>query len=201
MNWKIISILILLSLVVVFTSQNYEAVKVKFLFWTFEASRAIVLFLAILIGIIVGWAISVAGRKKNRTTIQSVADIFRDEKGKLLPSIKETKRLNQTTIVRFQGVIDSSTIPIISKNIKSEMKIHLDRNILLDFRAATHIDSSTLAYMISLLNQLKEKDRKLGLINTSSDMDNYLDIEKVRSLVHVFKNEKEALKSLMRHKR
>ena len=201
MNWKIISILILLSLVVVFTSQNYEAVKVKFLFWTFEASRAIVLFLAILIGIIVGWAISVAGRKKNRTTIQSVADIFRDEKGKLLPSIKETKRLNQTTIVRFQGVIDSSTIPIISKNIKSEMKIHLDRNILLDFKKAVHIDSSTLAYMISLLNQLKKRDRKLGLINISSEMDNYLDIEKVRSSVHVFKNEKEALKSLMRHKR
>ena len=201
MNWKIISILILLSLVVVFTSQNYEAVKVKFLFWTFEASRAIVLFLAILIGIIVGWAISVAGRKKNRTTIQSVADIFRDEKGKLLPSIKETKRLNQTTIVRFQGMIDSSTIPIISKNIKSEMKIHLDRNILLDFKKAVHIDSSTLAYMISLLNQLKKRDRKLGLINISSEMDNYLDIEKVRSSVHVFKNEKEALKSLMRHKR
>ena len=201
MNWKIISILILLSLVVVFTSQNYEAVKVKFLFWTFEASRAIVSFSTIVIAIIIVWTFSVVGRKKGRTRKQSVVDIFRNEKGELLPSIKEIKRLNQTTIVRFQGVIDSSTIPIISKNIKSEMKIHLDRNILLDFREATHIDSSTLAYMISLLNQLKEKDRKLGLINTSSDMDNYLDIEKVRSLVHVFKNEKEALKSLMRHKR
>jgi anti-anti-sigma factor len=184
--------------VVVFTSQNYEAVKVKFLLWTFEASRAVVLFLAILIGIIVGWAISVAERKKNRTTIQSVADIFRDEKGKLLPSIKEIKRLNQTTIVRFQGMIDSSTIPIISKNIKSEMKMYLDRNILLDFKEAAHIDSSTLAYMISLLNQLKKRNRKLGLINTSSEMDNYLDIEKARSSVHVFKNEKAALKSLMR---
>ena len=164
----------------------------------FEASKAIVLILTILIGIIIGWAISVAGRKKSRTTIQSVADIFRDEKGKLLPSIKEIKRLNQTTIVRFQGVIDSSTIPIISRNIKGEMKIYLDKNILLDFKDATHIDSSTLAYMISLLNQLKKRDRKLGLINTNSEMDNYLDIEKVRSLVHVFKNEKEALKSLMR---
>jgi len=198
MNWKVISILILLLFVVIFTIQNYEAIKVKFLFWTFEASRAIVLVLAILIGIIIGWAISVAGRKKNRTTIQSVADIFRDEKGRLLPSIKEIKRLSQTTIVRFQGMIDSSTIPIISKNIKSEMKRYLDKNILLDFKEATNIDSSTLAYMISLLSQLKKRDRKLGLINTNSDMDNYLDIERVRSLVHVYKNEKEALKSLMR---
>jgi len=198
MNWKIISILILLLFVAIFTTQNYEAVKIKFLFLAFEASKAIVLILTILIGILIGWVISVVGRKKSRTRIQSVVDIFRDEEGKLLPSIKETKRLSQTTIVRFQGVIDSSTIPVISKNIKSEMKLYLDRNILLDFSNATHIDSSTLAYMISLLNQLKKRDRKLGLINTSSEMDNYLDIERVRSIVHVFKNEKEALKSLMR---
>ena len=130
--------------------------------------------------------------------MQSIADIFRDEEGKLLPSIKEIKRLSKTTIVRFQGVVDSSTIPVISKNIKSEMKIYLDRNILLDFKEATHVDSSTLAYMISLLNQLKKSERNLGLINTSSEMDNYLDMEKVRALVHVFKNEKEALKNLIR---
>jgi len=68
----------------------------------------------------------------------------------------------------------------------------------LDFKEAKHIDSSTLAYIISLLNQLKKRDRKLGLINTNSEIDNYLEIEKVKSLVHVYKNEKEALKSLMR---
>jgi len=198
MNWKIISILILLLFVAIFTTQNYEAVKIKFLFLAFEASKAIVLILTILTGILIGWVISIVGRKKSRTRIQSVVDIFRDEEGKLLPSIKETKRLSQTTIVRFQGVIDSSTIPVISKNIKSEMKIYLDRNILLDFREATHIDSSTLGYMISLLSQLKKRDKKLGLINTNSEMDNYLEIEKVKSLVHVYKNEKEALKSLMR---
>jgi len=198
MNWKIISILILLLFVAIFTTQNYEAVKIKFLFLAFEASKAIVLILTILIGILIGWVISIVGRKKSRTRIQSVVDIFRDEEGKLLPSIKETKRLSQTTIVRFQGVIDSSTIPVISKNIKSEMKIYLDRNILLDFREATHIDSSTLAYMISLLSQLKKRDRKLGLINTSSEIEDYLDIERIRSLVHVYKNEKEALKNLMR---
>ena len=198
MNWKIISILILLLFVAIFTTQNYEAVKIKFLFLAFEASKAIVLILTILTGILIGWVISIVGRKKSRTRIQSVVDIFRDEEGKLLPSIKETKRLSQTTIVRFQGVIDSSTIPVISKNIKSEMKIYLDRNILLDFKESTNIDSSTLAYMISLLSQLKKRDRKLGLINTNSEMDNYLEIEKVKSLVHVYKNEKEALKSLMR---
>ncbi|MGB2631134.1 MAG: hypothetical protein WBD17_07915 [Candidatus Omnitrophota bacterium] len=53
-------------------------------------------------------------------------------------------------------------------------------------------------WLNTILSQLKKRDRKLGLINTSSEMDTYLDIERVRSLFHVFKNEKEALKSLMR---
>ena len=198
MNRKIISILILLSLVVVFTTQNYEATKVKFLFWTFEASRAIVLFLTILIGIIIGWAISVVGRKKSRTRIQSVVDIFRDEKGKLLPSIKEFKRLSQATIVRFQGVIDSSTVPIIDIKITDEMREYIDRNIILDFREVTHIDSSTLAYMVSLISQLKKQDKRLGLINTQdTTLESYLEIEGAGLNIHIYKNQKEALKDLI----
>lgn len=198
MNRKIISVVILLLLLVVLSSQNYEAIKIKFLFWAFEARMAVVLFLTMLAGIIIGWGIDAAGRKKSRIRIRSVVDIFKNEKGRLLPSIKAIRRLKKTTIVRFRGMIDSSTIPVISRNIKSEMKISLDRNIILDFKEATHIDSSTLAYIISLLSQLKKRDRKLGLINTNADMENYLDIEKVRPLVHVFKDEKAALESLTR---
>lgn len=63
MNWKLILILTLLLLVVIFTAQNHEVVKVKFLFWSFEASSAFILFLDLLIGIIIGWAICFVGRK------------------------------------------------------------------------------------------------------------------------------------------
>ena len=61
---KTLLILILLIIVVTFTAQNYEMVEVKFLLWTFAASRAIVLFLTLCIGIAVGWIISFVTRKE-----------------------------------------------------------------------------------------------------------------------------------------
>ena len=55
MNWKWILVLILLLLLIIFTTQNYEVVKIKFLFWSFKTSRAIVIFVTLFLGIIIGW--------------------------------------------------------------------------------------------------------------------------------------------------
>jgi len=130
--------------------------------------------------------------------IQFILDIFKDKSGKLLPSIKEIKRLNGTIIVIFQGVIDSSTVPIIGTEITDEMREYIDRNIILDFREVTHIDSSTLAYMVSLISQLKKQNKRLGLINTQdTTLESYLEIQGAGSNIHIYKNQKEALKDLI----
>lgn len=55
MNWKWTVILILLLLLVIFTAQNYEIVKIQFLFWSFQTSRAIVIFTTLIVGILIGW--------------------------------------------------------------------------------------------------------------------------------------------------
>ena len=63
MNWKVTLVLILLLLLVIFTVQNYQVVQIRFLFWGFETSRAIVLFVTLLIGITVGWVLSLIKRQ------------------------------------------------------------------------------------------------------------------------------------------
>lgn len=55
MNWRWIVVLILMVFLVVFAVQNYEMVKIQFLTWSFETSRAIIIFGALIIGIIIGW--------------------------------------------------------------------------------------------------------------------------------------------------
>ncbi|KPJ65686.1 MAG: hypothetical protein AMJ45_04720 [Syntrophobacter sp. DG_60] len=55
MNWKWVIILILLLLLVIFAAQNYEVVKIQFLFWSLKTSRAVVVFSALFIGIVIGW--------------------------------------------------------------------------------------------------------------------------------------------------
>ena len=54
MSLKGVVIFVLLTLVVIFTAQNYEIVKIQFLFWSFEASRATIIFLSLLVGIVIG---------------------------------------------------------------------------------------------------------------------------------------------------
>ena len=49
--------LFLLFLLVIFTIQNAEALEVKFLFWTLTMRRALLLFLVLAIGVLLGWAL------------------------------------------------------------------------------------------------------------------------------------------------
>jgi len=55
MNWKWIIVLILMMLLVIFTTQNYEVVNLQFLLWSFSTSRAIIVFGTLIVGIIIGW--------------------------------------------------------------------------------------------------------------------------------------------------
>ena len=55
MKWQWIIILILLLFLVIFTAQNYEVVKIKFLLWSFTTSRAIVIFSTLIVGLLIGW--------------------------------------------------------------------------------------------------------------------------------------------------
>jgi uncharacterized integral membrane protein len=55
MNVKGIVILILLVALVIFTAQNYEVVEVRFLVWSFVTSRALVIFAAMAMGVVIGW--------------------------------------------------------------------------------------------------------------------------------------------------
>ncbi len=55
MNKKIISILVRIVLVVLFIVQNISVVKITFLFWSIQMSRALLVFFLLAIGIAIGW--------------------------------------------------------------------------------------------------------------------------------------------------
>lgn len=55
MNYRLLISALLGGLVAVFIVQNVEVVEVRFLFWTFAMSRALLLFFFLAAGVIVGW--------------------------------------------------------------------------------------------------------------------------------------------------
>ena len=50
----LIIVLIIIAVVMVFSVQNAIPVAISFLFWKFEASLAIVIFLSVLAGVVIG---------------------------------------------------------------------------------------------------------------------------------------------------
>ncbi len=55
MNFKLVMILILASLAVIFIIQNVAVVEVSFLFWSISMSRALLIFILLVIGFTLGW--------------------------------------------------------------------------------------------------------------------------------------------------
>lgn len=63
MTKKNIIIVILIALVVAFVIQNTQTVEVRFLVWTVTMSRALMILLTLLIGVIAGW---LGGRPRHK---------------------------------------------------------------------------------------------------------------------------------------
>lgn len=65
MKARIFTGLSLLLLVALFTLQNTEIVTIAFLFWHFSLSRALLIFLVLVTGVVVGWVLhGIADRAK-----------------------------------------------------------------------------------------------------------------------------------------
>lgn len=57
MQAKLISILVLIGVSILFIVQNVAVVDIRFLFWSFSVSRVLLLFLAVLVGMLIGWVL------------------------------------------------------------------------------------------------------------------------------------------------
>ena len=77
-TWKWVLILTLMLFLVIFTAQNYKIVEIRFLFWAFSTSRAIVIFATFLIGLIVGWIIGVHNKRIIKSYIFDIKLIYFD---------------------------------------------------------------------------------------------------------------------------
>ena len=55
MNIKLITVLVLAGLAVLFIIQNVTVVDVRFLIWSIQMSRALLMFFLLAAGIVIGW--------------------------------------------------------------------------------------------------------------------------------------------------
>ena len=65
-SFKPIVTLVVIGLVVIFIVQNAAVVEINFLFWSFQISRSLLIFIVICLGIISGWMLSELLKRKKR---------------------------------------------------------------------------------------------------------------------------------------
>jgi lipopolysaccharide assembly protein A len=73
MNYKIILGFLLAGIAVLFIIQNVPSVELTFLFWTISMSRALLMFLILSAGIILGWLLHGRVRRIKTIPIQNKA--------------------------------------------------------------------------------------------------------------------------------
>lgn len=59
---SIVLVVAIIAVIAVFSVQNADPVAISFLFWKFEASLAIVIFLSVLSGVVIAAIISLPGK-------------------------------------------------------------------------------------------------------------------------------------------
>lgn len=74
MNFKSITALILLGLFIVVCLQNVEEIPVRFLFWSFNISKLLLLILTLIVGIFLGMLITYGLKKQKKDIVDPVSD-------------------------------------------------------------------------------------------------------------------------------
>lgn len=143
------------------------------------------------------------GQAKKNNFIQAVGNnikkirlqhFFARADGTAMPYMKAIHETANLIVAQLQGPIDINTVPVVHADFQGKLERYLDKHILLDFKAVTHVDSSTIANLVFLLTQLQQRNRKLGITHIDETLENYITIDKVTSLIRVYKDESEALK-------
>ncbi len=119
-----------------------------------------------------------------------------DDSPFFISSIEEKGKVR---ILRLKGDIGMSAAPEIMK-FKKKIQNRPDfeyKNILVDFKNVTHIDTAAIAEIIAVISELKKSHHKLGVINLNEGFRSELQILKVDKLVVEYPTELDAIKALV----
>jgi anti-anti-sigma factor len=125
-------------------------------------------------------------------------DFFKTGKNSIIPFIEKIEDKDNLHVVRLKGPIDMTTVPQV-ENLIWKARVNrglLNKDILLDFKNVTHIDSSIIALLLMALSDLKHEKHKLVLINIPSEFKDMVAIENLNALFCICDSESDALEHI-----
>jgi len=125
-------------------------------------------------------------------------NLFKRENDELPPQIRSIEDFGKFWVVRFQGRLDKTTVPVNkawSDKYLKEKKV-FDKSIIVDLRDVEHVDSAALAMCVLRLTQFKKFGQKLLIINAPEEFKRLAEIERVAKDIQYYNSEKKAIAAL-----
>jgi len=125
-------------------------------------------------------------------------ELFMGMHGALPSFVEVAEEGKNIRIVRLKGPIDMLTIPGIEKFVRvaRRKKRISKKNILIDFKNVTHVDSSTIAMLLEAISELKHEKYRLILINLTKQLKSLLEILKIERQFYICDSEEKAIQEL-----
>jgi anti-anti-sigma factor len=116
----------------------------------------------------------------------------------LPPFIESIEERDKVRIIHLRGDIVRENIPEIERfrNDLVSAKGSKSKNMILDFKKVTDVDSATLATVILQVQEMKKKHHRVGLANINAEMRGMIEIFKVKDQFLVFNSVEKAVKDL-----
>jgi anti-anti-sigma regulatory factor len=117
----------------------------------------------------------------------------------LLPSfILAVEDIRGVRIVRLQGPVgmELGRLALEAQETSEAVAGAFSRSLLLDFKATTAWDSSTIAYLVQALRRRTAARAKVAIINAPPKLLAELEISRLRDMFPVYSSENEALANL-----
>ncbi len=98
--------------------------------------------------------------------------------------------MSDYTYIEFYGDIDDSVCPRYKKELSELIENNKSKNMVLDFKQVTFIDSSGIGLILGRYNQLKSHKRKLYVNETNSHINKLFKISGIYTIIENFSKEK-----------
>lgn len=106
----------------------------------------------------------------------------------------EIKNFNNYTFIEFYGDIDDSVCPNYKESISNLIKENKTKDIVLDFKNVTFIDSSGIGFILGRYNQVKTNRKKLYVSNTNEHIKKLFRISGIYTIIKEFESERIGVK-------
>ncbi|MCS7204854.1 MAG: STAS domain-containing protein [Leptospiraceae bacterium] len=105
----------------------------------------------------------------------------------------ETSEKNNHIIVALHGRIDVHMATELEAYLNDLIEKHPTKNLVLNLSDVEYMSSSGLRVFVSVMRQLKEKNRQLKLTNLSLPVKRVFEVVELMDMFHIYEDEADAI--------